>query len=112
MCAASALRNGLSWNVPLAVVVSATALCLVAAVTAGEIARQTYQCASGAYHEIVGEVANESVNQIPEDRVLLRGSELPATPSVTLLRATGKGEEVKAEELLRVVSGSVEEHGQ
>ena len=47
-------------------------------------------------------------DRLPADEILVRGASEPCAPSETLLRATVKGEEAKAEELLRVVPGTVE----
>jgi hypothetical protein len=43
---------------------------------------------------------------LPAEEILVRGATQPSIPSETLLRATMKGEETKADELLRVASGS------
>jgi hypothetical protein len=46
------------------------------------------------------------LNSLPIEEILIRGAAEPSATGETLLRAGVKGEETKAEELLRVASGT------
>jgi len=54
-------------------------------------------------------VAPVTPQNLPAAEVLVRSAEEPSAPSEMLLRAAGKSEETKAEELLRIASGAMGE---
>ena len=57
--------------------------------------KETHATANDSY------VPPVSLSNLPAEEILVRGAEEPTAPSEVLLRAAGKGEESKAEQLLR-----------
>ena len=87
--------------------------CLITALAFAGMAVATWKLASCAWRLLDGfedaartpYVPPVTTSTLPVEEVLVRGAAEPSTPSETLLRAAGTGEETKAEELLRSSQG-------
>jgi hypothetical protein len=77
--------------------------------TVGWFSLKMFEMAFLAARQIPQKEAAVTPMDLPAERVLVRGAAEPSAPSETLLRATVMGDETKAEELLRVVSGAIGE---